>query len=69
MPRTESLRTIGLERHLNENYADKGGYTTWLAMKLAEAKKTEKAAHYGVDSRTIDTWTFIDDLGSREVAQ
>ena len=63
MPRTKSLRSVGLEAWLNEEYADKGGYAKYNAMTLASARTSEIAAHFGVDSRTVNNWKFFADLG------
>lgn len=60
MQRTDSLRTVGLKQWLDTKYADKGGYTQYLAMKLAQEGPARIGRHFGVDSRTVNTWDFYD---------
>ena len=65
MPRTKSLRSVGLEAWLNDPdnpYLKLGGYAKYTAMTLAQARTSEIAAHFGVDSRTVNNWKFFGNL-------
>jgi hypothetical protein len=55
----KSIKDISLEKYLDGNYREQGGYAEFVALIKARATKVSIARRFGVSRPTMDKWVTI----------